>query len=109
MKNMAAAGRDRPPTLAEIQSWLSARILDPVPSSSADLADWITPVPRERAEERLAVYVDGYPARLHEALQESFPALANVLGPAAMTGLIRRFVAAVHLQSYNLSDAGAEL
>jgi hypothetical protein len=59
--------------------------------------------------ERLAVYVDGYPARVQEAIEEQFPALAHVVGPGAFTDLVLRYIERIPLRSYNLNDAGAEL
>lgn len=67
------------------------------------------PPPRGNADERLGVYTGGYPARIAEALNESFPAVAHVLGDGAFQALVHRYIAAVPLRSYNLNDAGAEL
>jgi hypothetical protein len=58
---------------------------------------------------RVAVHVDGYPARVLESLRESFPALTRCLGDDEFAALARRYAAAVPLASYNLNDAGAEL
>ncbi|MBI3388142.1 MAG: putative DNA-binding domain-containing protein [Deltaproteobacteria bacterium] len=66
-------------------------------------------VPRGTITERLHVYLDGYPARLHDALVETFPAVAHMIGHGAMTHLTRRYLGALSLESYNLNDAGAEL
>ncbi len=61
------------------------------------------------AAERLAVYVNAYPARIGDALEEQFPALAHIVGIEAFAGLVHRYIEAVPLHSYNLNDAGAEL
>jgi hypothetical protein len=97
------------PTLAEIQSWLSARILNTASASAARIDGGITPARDADTRERLAVYVDGYPARLEEALVEAFPAVAHVIGATETCALVRRFAAAARLRSYNLNDAGADL
>lgn len=96
------------PSLAEIQSWLSARILsDPAVPESRTIDRWITPAPG--AEERLGIYINGYPARLEEALCEAFPTIAHIIGAKEMCALVRRFAAVARLRSYNLNDAGADL
>jgi len=59
--------------------------------------------------ERLRVYAGGYPVRVEEALTETFPAIAHVVGEAAFANLARRYVEARSLHSYNLNDAGADL
>ncbi len=59
--------------------------------------------------ERLQVYAAGYPARITEALAETFPAVAHVVGDGAFAALARRFAEATPLGSYSLSDAGADL
>ncbi|HVM95528.1 MAG TPA: DNA-binding domain-containing protein, partial [Candidatus Acidoferrales bacterium] len=63
--------------------------------------------PRGNAGDRLQVYAAGYPARIIEALNESFPAVAHVLGAGAFGALVHRYIGTVALRSYNLNDAGA--
>jgi Putative DNA-binding domain len=58
---------------------------------------------------RLRVYANGYPARLEEALRETFPAVEHVIGAGAFAALVRRFADTVPLHSYSLSDAGEQL
>ncbi len=70
---------------------------------------WLIDVPEGRAAQRLAVYVNGYPARIEQALEEQFPALAHIVGADAFAALVQRYIAAVPLHSYNLNDAGAGL
>jgi hypothetical protein len=105
---------ERPPTLRELQRWLAARILPAergaaLAADGAALAEWLRLPDGVEREERIAVYVNGYPARIHESLAETFPAVAHVVGPRAFDALVHRYVAAVALLSYNLNDAGAEL
>lgn len=69
---------------------------------------WIAPPPRGRRDERVAVYRDGYPARLREALEESHPAVLHLVGPSASNALVRRYIASLSRHSYNLNDVGAE-
>ena len=79
-----------------------------LPSRQRDVLDACLAVPQGvDIDERLAVYVNGYPARIEESLRETFPAVAHVVGPGAFCALVHRYVAAVSLSSYNLNDAGA--
>ncbi len=70
---------------------------------------WIQPADRRSAVARLAVYTDGYPARVREALEESFPATARVVGAYPFTELAERYSRRVPLRSFNLNDAGRYL
>ena len=105
--------RKAEPPLRAVQQHMAALILSGTPDSSTPegcaLDAWITVPPRGSVDERLHVYAGGYPARLEEALNESFPAVAHVLGDGAFHGLVHRYSADVPLHSYNLTDAGAEL
>lgn len=57
----------------------------------------------------LQAYRGGYPARLREALADTFEAVARVTGDEAFTALAARYVRAHPPSSYNLNDAGASL
>jgi hypothetical protein len=103
-----------PPALRELQQWLAASILAPVQpnemaSGAGALGAWLTAPADVDLRDRLAVYVNGYPARIQEALNEVFPALAHVLGHATFTSLTARYIAATPLCSYNLNEGGAKL
>jgi hypothetical protein len=76
---------------------------------SAALDAWLCVPPSVRAADRLRIYQDGYPARVHESLAESYPAVARLLGEQEFAALARRFAAAVPLTSYNLDHAGAQM
>jgi hypothetical protein len=98
------------PSLRTVQRQVAAHILGAPPDAgAAALVPWLALPPGARPEERLAVYAGGYPARLHEALAEQFPALAHLVGPRRFAALVRRYTAAVRLTSYSLNEAGAEL
>ncbi len=97
------------PALHELQRAMAARILPAAESSDAALAAWLRVPPGVALAERLGVYVGGYPVRVHDALEEQFPAVAHTLGADAFAALTRRYAAAVALTSYNLNDAGAQL
>jgi len=87
---------------------MAALILRQRPEAG-DLSELIALPERGSAAERLRVYAGGYPVRVQEALAETFPAVAHVVGDGAFTDLVRRYVQATPLHSYNLNDAGAEL
>jgi hypothetical protein len=97
------------PSLREVQRRLAAQILAGEPDPSAALGRCLAVPPGRRIDERLAVYVDGYPARLHEALLEAFPAVAHMVGAARFHALVHRYQRRAALRSYNLNDAGSEL
>jgi hypothetical protein len=58
---------------------------------------------------RLRVYTDGYPARIIEALAETFPAIAHILGDATFAALGKRYVAKLRRAPRNLNDVGSAL
>jgi hypothetical protein len=88
---------------------MAALILRPERLERETPALALAPVPRGTTTERLRVYAGGYPARLQDALVETFPAVAHLIGHGALTHLTHRYLRALSLQSYNLNDAGAEL
>lgn len=95
------------PPLRELQQWLADLIVRGQPLSTPLLQH--IEIPGGSVAERLAVHVNGYPARIQEALEEQFPAVAHIAGAGAFAALVKRYVEAVQLDSYTLSDAGLEL
>jgi hypothetical protein len=91
---------------AQIVNWDR---LDAFTPEEGDCAALIAVPERGTVVERLGVYAGGYPARVQEALAESFPAVAHVVGEGAFADLVHRYVEARPLRSYNLNDAGADL
>jgi putative DNA-binding protein len=91
---------------------MAARIVDGTQLNTAAheaaVPSWLIPA-AETGLERLQVYAGGYPVRVQEALAETYPAVAHLVGDGAFAALARRFAAAVPLHSYNLNDAGLEL
>jgi hypothetical protein len=99
------------PSLRQLQAAMAAQIL-PSPDGPADvgaLVAWLALPDGVDATDRLHVYSGGYPERIREALAETYPALARLIGPAAFASLAERYAAHVPLTSYNLNDAGAQL
>jgi hypothetical protein len=97
------------PSLRELQRHLAAHVLAADPRPLAPLDRWLAVPAGTAPGERLAVHVDGYPARLHEALAQEFPAVAHLVGAGRFHALVHRYRRAAALPSYNLNDAGAEL
>jgi hypothetical protein len=74
------------PSLRELQRGMAAQILAADPQPRAPLGRWLAVPPGAAPSERLAVHVDGYAARLHEALAEEFPAVAHLVGHTVQGG-----------------------
>jgi len=55
------------------------------------------------------VHARGYPARLHEALEDAFPAVAHIVGHSAFHALTERYLTQRPPLYYNINDAGAGL
>jgi hypothetical protein len=97
------------PTLRQLQQWMASLILHPQ-RLEAETPEAVVALPtRGTVNERLRVYSRGYPARVQEALRETFPALAHVIGSRALSSLTERYVRATRLRSYSLNDVGAAL
>ena len=98
---------DAPPGLRQLQERMAARIFGQLGWTPIDA--WLC-VPRSaQVAGRLGVYREGYPARVAEALAETYPAVAHLLGDREFAALAHRYSAAVPLAAYNLNDAGAAL
>lgn len=96
-------------TLREAQRSLSARIVSHWSADAANVAGLFGRPPRGALEQRLGVYADGYVARLHDALRETYPALAHLAGGRRFAALARRYAVGCRTDSYNLNDCGADL
>jgi hypothetical protein len=70
---------------------------------------WVLPSDPQSAAVRLQAYSGGYPARIHESLEEGFPAVARIIGHQRLVDLTERYIRRVALRSYNLNDAGTLL
>jgi len=94
------------PSLAELQRALAARILS---GAQTPLEAWIRVPSDADAAARIAVHVDGYPARIREALRETFPAVAHILGDGSFGALADRYTAVMPCELRNLNSVGAAL
>jgi hypothetical protein len=88
---------------------MASWIVHPEPRERDGHEHLIAPPPRGDRSERLAVYVNGYPARVQEAIEESFPAVTHLIGHRATHELVERYLHALTRHSYNLNDVGAKL
>lgn len=98
-----------PRGLRETQEWLSRCILDEARLTAAPVDAVLAPPPSGDLAARLHAYADGYPARIHEALEETYPAVLHLIGHQTALELTRRYLAAHPPHSFNLNRAGDEL
>jgi hypothetical protein len=100
-----------PSTLRETQEWLAATILAGTEPSAESPRPFLAKPPRGDIGERLGVYAGGYPARVEEALRETYPAVAHLIGRPAFARLGNDYVrrGGITRHSYNLNHVGAEL
>ena len=114
--------RGAPGELGRVEAWLVAVTTDPagIPAGiehaaalgtgvrvAAEVETLVTRGPRLSALERLAIYGDGYFARLVECLLDDYPALAHLLGAEEFESLARAYVVAHPSRSPSLNAYGA--
>lgn len=90
--------------LAELQGWMQASILD---ARTADARDHVRGDNRLTAEDRIAIYAQGYRQRLLDCLRGEFPILAALAGPSTFELFARGYIAAHPSRSYTLYEFGA--
>jgi hypothetical protein len=108
--------------LGGMQRWLQAVIVHPgtvaealtsreaaalVPAGRTDAV--VRPSASLTAPERVGVYHDMYLARMREALESDYPALARFLGPQAWERVVTAYVQAHPSRSYTLNVLGRDL
>lgn len=97
------------PALADLQAWLQDRLMHPRHDSDdrgRSCADVLTPSRRLSPEQRVAVYVNAYAARLVECLRVEFPAVRHAAGEEAFDGFAAGYLQAQPSQSYTLAELG---
>jgi hypothetical protein len=108
------------PLLADAQGWLLDVVTHPrgvsdgviraaenQPSLRAHDADSLIEGGRLPATERLAIYRDGYFARLSECLADDYPSVRDALGAVVFDDLCRDFIALHPPRSASLNHYGA--
>ncbi|HYC56238.1 MAG TPA: DNA-binding domain-containing protein [Candidatus Binatia bacterium] len=106
-RRMAAWVGASPPTArAACEGEADAIVRGPV-GASAETADAFVRGPvGASADIAVAVYAAGYPARIREALLETFEVVERIVGARAFTDLALRYAVACPPRSWNLNDAG---
>jgi hypothetical protein len=108
--------------LGGLQRWLQAVVVHPGPVEAALAArpaaslvppgrthEVVRPSRRLTAPERVGIYHGMYLARMQEALESDYPALARFLGPAAWGRFVAAYVEAHPSRSYTLNVLGRGL
>lgn len=99
------------PELCALQRQLAAEILGavaPAPPAASGLHESLRLPEGVDVDTRLAVYRNGYPARLLDAMRDVFPAIANICGAPAFAGLTSRYVQSRDLSRTALNAIGNE-
>jgi hypothetical protein len=120
-----AAMPSRSAPLREMQEWIAGAITHPgsiedgvvrapyakrLALKSAENVDRVlTPGPHLSAIDRLALYHDGYHARLVECLADDYPGLKFALGEQRFEALCRRYIAAHPSRSPSLNTFGRHM
>ena len=102
----------RRPELRATLGWFQESVVAPHERRRRRLASadrHLRPSKTLRPEQRLGIYVDAYMARLVEALEEDFPALARRLGQRAFHRLCRAYLERHPSRSRSLNPLGRKL
>ncbi|MEU4768556.1 DNA-binding domain-containing protein [Actinosynnema sp. NPDC023794] len=91
--------------LRDLQAWLQGAIVDRV--GAGEVADVVVGTARLSAARRLAIYQQGYLARLVDCLGAHYPVVRHLLGAEVFTGFARDYLAARPSRSYTLEALGA--
>ncbi|RNL86013.1 HvfC/BufC N-terminal domain-containing protein [Halostreptopolyspora alba] len=90
--------------LQRTQEWVQTALLAPEATTGA--ADVVTASSRLTAEQRLAVYQQGYRARLVECMRAHYPVLGEVLGADLFTEFALGYLRSRPSRNYTLADLG---
>jgi len=96
------------PCLIDVQRWVRDYLLTQK-SEIEKNAVKLNPQGTSTGVDRLAVYAQGYVARIEEALREAYPAVEVVIGHEKFHVLAREYGIRVKSHSYNLSSVGNRL
>lgn len=97
------------PPLRDVQRWVKTRITPGGPRLELPLSVSLNPQGGEPGEARLAVYAEGYLARMREALAETYEAVQHLVGERAFRQLAADYAARHPSHDYNLSLTGRHL
>lgn len=71
-------------------------------------AEFLNPQGKAAGHERMSVYAEGYPVRIHEALKECYEAVFKVTGPETFWKLASAYAQKYPSSDYNLNRAGQQ-
>jgi hypothetical protein len=97
----------RPPDLESLTRWFQDQVVGGRGVASADR--FILPSPTLRPEQRMGIYADAYLARMIEAIEKDFPAVAHHLGPARFRAACRGYLERFPSRSRLLNPLGRNL
>ena len=98
------------PSLRQVQQWMKSRIRpQDARASSEARTTLLNPQRGTPGETRLAVYAEGYVARIRESLAEVYEAVQHVLGKRAFAELACGYAQRHPSHDYNLSLVGRHL
>lgn len=90
----------RGPLLKEVQSMFSQEMFG---KEKTKLSEILNEQANDPGIKRMDVYAEGYPARICEALTESYPAVLKVLGPGVFNESAAEFSKSRAFEHYNLN------
>jgi hypothetical protein len=102
----------RPPEFEATVRWFQERVVAPHERGGRTPAPadrFVLPSRLLRPEQRMAIYSDGYLARLVEALAADFPSVAKILGPRAFREKCRGYLSRFPSRSRSLNPLGRRL
>ena len=102
-----AASGGKNPSLLDVQREFRDRIKSQRAEKNG--TGWLNPQGGVPGEERMAVYADGYAARLNEALAEVYEAVQHLLGKEAFIELTQSYLQQNPSHSHNLSHVGQNM
>jgi hypothetical protein len=101
--------RPEAPATRRLQRAFLCDLTGVAPRTDAEREAAFARPPRGAVADRWHVYAHGYTARLTEALQLEYAAIAAILGEAAFAALVARYVAVFPPRSFDLANAGDRL
>lgn len=94
------------PTLGDIQKKMKNYFQIAGSGSAHEGSDFLNPQGKTPGAERMSIYAEGYPIRIHEALKEAYEAVRHVLGSQKFREISDVYAARHPSREYNLSMAG---
>lgn len=96
------------PSLYEIQKTVKDFIQPEKKKSASQRTGFLNTQGGEDGEIRLSVYANGYVARIHESLSETYETISHLLGKEKFMNLTTAYARAYPSQDYNLNHVGRD-